>query len=206
MLGNSLTGSNDLATMIQEIASGIGLPQPSVLPFAYGDWSLEEHWNNASSMTAVADPTTDIVVMQQGPSTLSASGAHLSEYAGRIAGRLNGNARGGLYVVWPPTGGNFDAGLDNYAAAANAHGLAIYPVGHAIRAVLQEHPEISVLAGDNFHPSVAGTWLAALVITAVIYDRDPGTMANIRPASIPAEWETPLRNAARDAISAYAKR
>src|SRR5690606_13764161 len=206
MLGNSLTNSNDLAAMISELATSVGLPQPAVLPFAYGNWSLEEHWNTASSMAAVANPATDVVVMQQGPSTLPSSGAHLTEFTGRILTALAPGARAGMYVVWPEVGGNFDGGLGNYVATANAHNTAIYPVGHAIRAVLQDHPEVSVLGGDNFHPGVAGTWLAAIVITSVIYDRDPSTMPSIRPAFIPTAWEAPLRNAAKEAITAYGRR
>lgn len=206
MLGNSLTASNDLARMIEELAVAAGKPQPQVVPFAYGDWSLEEHWNNAASMAAIADPATDLVVMQQGPSTLPASGAHLAEFTGRIAGRAAAGARVGLYVVWPPVGGNIDGGISNYEAAANQHGLAIYPVAHAIRSVLADHPDISVLAGDNFHPSVAGSWLAAIIITASIYNLDVGTLPNIRPASIRTEWVEPLREAARVAITDHGKR
>src|SRR5690606_15063017 len=114
--------------------------------------------------------------------------------------------RAGIYVVWPPRGGDIDAGIANHMAAADAAGMAVYPVAQAFRALMNSRPDINLHAGDNFHPSVAGSWLAAMVITAVIFDQDPLGYPNIRPGTFPADWEQPIRQAARAAVSEHGRR
>jgi hypothetical protein len=206
MLGNSLTYFNDLPAMVAELAVHGGAVRPTIISVANPDWSLEDHWNDAVSLAAIDDPTVDVVVMQQGPSTLPESGALLLEYAGRIADRVaTHGARPGMYVVWPPVGGDIDAGITHYTAAADAGSMAIYPVAHAFRVILASFPYIAIHASDNFHPSPAGSWLAAMVITATIFDQDPMEYPNPDPVHIPLAWEANLRLAARHAIATYAR-
>ncbi len=207
MLGNSLTYANDLPGMIIELASAGGAPRPLIQSVALPDYSLEDHWYRAASLAAIDRTGIDLVIMQQGPSSLPESGAHLTHWSRMIAERAAGHqTRSGLYMVWPPEGGNIDGSIANHASAAEANGMALYPVGYAIRLIRTGNPEISVLAGDGFHPNIAGSWLAAMVIAAVVFDQDPRDYPNIRSGVIPAAWEAPLRNAAWEAVQNYGRR
>ncbi len=207
ILGNSLTYANDLPGMIIELAMAGGAPRPLITSEAQPDYSLEDHWHRPSSVASVDRPELDLVIMQQGPSSVAESGLHLTHWSAMFANRAaQHQTRSGLYMVWPPVGGNIDGSIANYAAAAYTNGLALYPVAHAIKSISITHPHISVLAGDGFHPNIAGTWLAAMVITAVVYDQDPRTYPNIRSGVIPAGWEEPLRNAAWEAVQAMGRR
>ena len=74
--------------------------------FAYGvaaapNFSLEDHW--AAGITGtIAAQRADVVVMQQGPSSLPANQQHLAFWAGQLEPSIR--AAGGipaLYMVWP---------------------------------------------------------------------------------------------------------
>lgn len=206
MLGNSLTSFNDMPGMVAELATRGGAPRPTVIVRTQNNWALEDHWNNANSMAAIDDPTVDVVVMQQGPSTLPESGVNLTEFATKIADRITKNGtRPGMYVVWPQIGGNIDAGIANYTAAADARTMAIYPVAHAFKYVRANYPDVVIYGTDDFHPTYPGSWLAAMIITATIYDQDPMGYPNLFPRFIPAEWEVPLRTAAKIAVDTYGR-
>lgn len=206
MLGNSLTAAWDIPGMVADLAVRAGQPRPAVQAVTFANFALEDHWNQPESQAAVDAGTADVVVLQQGPSTLPESGANLTEWTGKWAERIR--AKGGhpgLYVVWPPLGGNIDNGIFHYETAANAHQTAIYPVGHAFRTLMGSHPDLPLRSADEFHPSPHGAWLAAMIITAVIYDADPTTFGAPFSRDITDEQAVILRQAAKAAVDAYGR-
>jgi hypothetical protein len=52
-------------------------------------------------------------------------------------------------------------------------GAKVAPVGVAMADALAERPDLAMLAPDAEHESLAGTYLAAAVIYATIFDRSP---------------------------------
>jgi hypothetical protein len=206
MLGNSLTYFNDMPGMIAELAVHGGEPRPTVVVEAHANYGLEQHWTDVESLAAMDDGSVDVLIMQQGPSTLPASGANLLEYATLIADRIaKFGTRPGMYVTWPPIGGDIDAGITHYTEAANARNMAIYPVGHAFRHVMQNYPDVMIRDPDEFHPNFPGSWLAAMIITAVIFDHDPMQYPNLFPRLIPAAYEAPLRTTAKLMVDTYGR-
>lgn len=206
MLGNSLTDAWDIPGMVADLAVRAGHPRPTVQAITYANFSLEDHWNLPESGNAVDSGDPDVVVMQQGPSTLPSSGAHLEEWTGRWAERIRAaGARPGLYVVWPPLGDNIDNGIFHYVEAANAHETAIYPVGHAFRSLLGSNPELPLREADEFHPTPFGAWLAAMIIAGVIYDADPTTFGAPFSRDIGDADAAILRQAAKAAVDAYGR-
>jgi hypothetical protein len=207
MLGNSLSEWRDIPGMIADLAVSTGAPRPTVTAITHANFSLEDHWNLASSTDAIDGGNFDVVTMQQGPSTLPSSGANLLEWSGKWADRIRADGGApGMYVVWPTLGDDIDNGIFHYVEAADAKNMAIYPVGQAIRAVESSHHEIALRDADEFHPSPRGAWLAAMVITGVIYDHDPSDFPNLVPREITDEEATVLRAAAKDAIRLFGRR
>jgi hypothetical protein len=51
--------------------------------------------------------------------------------------------------------------------------IKIAPVGQAMEYVEQQHPEIALLSSDAEHPTVHGTYLAAITIYSTLFDRSP---------------------------------
>ncbi len=207
ILGNSLTYMNDMPGMIAELAVQGGEPRPTVVVKAHANFGLEQHWGNAESLAAMDDPDVDVLILQQGPSTLPASGENLLLYTGLIADRVaTHGTRVGLFVSWPPLGGDINAGISNHVAAANAHNTALYPIGHAFRHVAATYPEIVIRDTDEFHPNFPGSWLAAMIISAVIFDHDPMEYPNLFPRLIPESYEAPLRATAKLMVDTYGRR
>jgi hypothetical protein len=206
MLGNSLTSTWDVPGIVADLAFGIGEPRPMISVKAPGNFGLQDHWNNQATRAMLTSGDFDWLVMQQGPSTLAESGANLTDYSARWADLARPlGVRSGLYVSWPPIGGNIDAGLNNHVAAAQTNDLALFPAGHAFRQALIIDEDSPIYGGDGFHPNRHGAWLAALTIAAVIYDRSPNDFPNIFPGVITPSEEAVLRAAAVHAVNNFGR-
>ncbi len=99
----------------------------------YPGGNLEDHWNTGA-IAVIRDQRADIVVLQQGPSSLPENQAHLREWSVRFAAEIR--AAGGvpaLYMVWPSKGRlhAMDAVRDAYAGAAEAVDGYLIPGGEA---------------------------------------------------------------------------
>ncbi len=123
-----------------EISDG---PRVHVSEVAFGNYSLEDHWNRGDALDSIAKGGWDVVVMQQGPSTVPANRQHLIEGSTRFSQRIRSvGARPTIYMVWPPNG-DFDAVARSYTDAALAVDGTLIPAGEAFRAVVRDHPDIA---------------------------------------------------------------
>jgi hypothetical protein len=195
-VGNSLTYANDLPEMVRALALASG-ETLRVETVAYPDWSLEDHWNSGDARGEIQRGGWEVVVLQQGPSSLPESRALLIDYARRFAGEIRAaGARPALYAVWPSRTrfGDFDRASESYRLAADEVDGMLFPAGEAWRAAWRADPDLPLYAADGLHPSVTGTYAAALVIYAKLLHRSPvgapstldlrtGDIVRIDPAS-----------------------
>jgi len=173
-IGNSLTAVNDLPEAVARLAVADGQPRPLVQTVAMGGFSLEDHWNEGDARRAIGTGRWDYVVLQQGPSALPESRRLLIAYAQRFADLVQkAGARPALYMVWPSRDRRQDyhGVSQSYRAAAKAVSGVILPAGEAWRLVLNRYPALALYSSDGLHPTVAGTYLAALVVYEGIYER-----------------------------------
>lgn len=99
---------------------------------------------------------------------------------------------------------DFKGVSESYNQAAKDVGGLMFPVGDAWLATWKVNPSIPLYSADRFHPSVAGTYLAALVIYGQLYDRSPvGLPYKLRLSSgsieIPPDQALLLQHAAEEA-------
>jgi hypothetical protein len=172
-IGNSLTYVNDLPALVQELGKqdGVNITYTTI---ALPDYSLEDHWNGGKAETAIEEGKYDFVVLQQGPSALPESQVLLLEYTKRFAEACkNAKAKPALYMVWPSKSRSFDHDgvITSYTKAATATGSILCPAGLAWRYAWQSEPSLPLYSADSFHPSVAGSVLAALVVYAAIQQK-----------------------------------
>src|SRR5690242_1674903 len=100
-IGNSLTTANDLPGLVARLASASNQPFES-RTVAFGNYSLEDHWNRGDARRAIAEGGWSFVVLQQGPSALPESRVLLRTYARRLGDEAQHvGARTALYMVWP---------------------------------------------------------------------------------------------------------
>jgi hypothetical protein len=204
-IGNSLTYANDLPATVQQLGHSDPNRAVVVSSVAEGGFSLEDHWNRGDAQRAIASARWDLVVLQQGPSALPESRVNLIDYATRFAGEIRTiGARPALYMVWPGLDreAEWSAVSASYTAAAEAVNGLLLPAGEALRAVRAGTPSISLFEPDGFHPSVAGTYGAALVIYARAAGVSPiGLTARAGGSSLPPTVVTALEAGAAQAIA-----
>lgn len=204
-VGNSLTYTNDLPAVVASLARAAGrslayatLTQPG--------WSLEEHWH-AGAADHIRALAPDYVVLQQGPSTLPESRAHLVLWTQRFAPAIR--QHGGipaLFSVWPPRHRfqYFGDVADSYAAAAREVGGAFVPAGETWLRAWEIDPGIRLYGPDDFHPGYHGTLAAAYTIVSVLLDVPPDSMPALADGSREADLAT-LRKALEGSLRTASK-
>ena len=116
------------------------------------------------------------MVLQQGPSALPESRVSLVDYAKRFAiDAQRVRARVGLFMVWPSSNrmGDFEGVRLSYAAAAGAAGGLLIPAGDAWREAWRRDSRLALYGPDGFHPTAAGSYLAAVVLYQAFFGRSP---------------------------------
>ncbi len=182
-IGNSLTASNDLPALVQAMArgGGIDLQYEACTP---GGVHLEDHWNDGHCRKLLENQRWDFVVLQQGPSSRDASRADLRKWSARWADAIRARgARPALYMVWPQQGqpDGFARVSGSYRIAAEESRSVLLPVGDAWRDALEMEAAVGLYSEDGLHPTVEGSYLAALVIAH--------HLAGVQPADVPARLE-----------------
>ena len=206
-IGNSLTYTENLPSFVDGLGRAAELDRVRVASVAKPDYSLEDHWNDGEALDSIDQGGWDVVVLQQGPSSLPASQTHLLEWTDRFSERIRAaGGRPAMYMVWPPADGNWDGVVAAYTAAAEASDAALLPAGRAWQAVLGTHPEIGLYGPDQFHPTRAGAYLAALVIFGGLADRTTVGLTQRRPiAGLSDQIVSVLERAADEANRTYGR-
>jgi hypothetical protein len=175
-IGNSLTYENDLPRTVADLALSAGVAPCYCYQIAYPNYALEDHWDNREAVTALREATWDFVVMQQGPSALPSSRAHLILWATVWAQLIDSaGAQAVMYGVWPSVDRLFDFPnvADSYRAAADSIGALFAPAGEAWQQAWARDSTLPLYAADGFHPSPMGTYLAALMVFQRLYQHSP---------------------------------
>jgi hypothetical protein len=207
-VGNSLTYVNELPLVVRALSQAVHPDSAMrVGMVANPDFSLEDHWATGGATRAIVGATWDVVVFQQGPSALESSRILLVDYARRFADvARTAKAQPALYAPWPTADRqqDFARSGESYRIAADSARALIFPVGEAWVAAWRRNPSLALYASDGLHPSVYGTYLAALVIHGRLTGRSPVGLAtsfqldNGQRIDIPAAVATVLQAAAAE--------
>ena len=170
-VGNSLTYTNDLPGAVATVAGALGY-DVAVASVARPNFALEDHWYTGIG-SVIADTAPDVVVMQQGPSSLPDNQEHLAVWSDSLA-RVVRDVGGepALLMVWPSLSRAFafDDVRDAYERAAVRVDGQFFPAGEAFRALYDRYPTFSPFGADGFHPSDYGTIVAAYVLVGTYFD------------------------------------
>jgi len=171
-VGNSLTYTNSLPGVVSTVAAAAGL-DVAATGVAQANFSLEDHWwQGVEGAIRATEP--DIVVMQQGPSSLPENQQHLAAWTDSLTRVVRSvGAEPALFMVWPSVArfGFFDDVRDAYLGAAEGVDGTFIPAGEAFKVLYErQEPGITPYGGDGFHPTVQGTVLSAMVIVATLFD------------------------------------
>ncbi len=198
LAGNSfMYYNNGIVQWLQGMIAASELTKPSVsmVTIAYGglDWHDMGSYlkpGAINSYTVLNDgtnrlkfrtddgPVFDAVVMQdnsQGPIHPELS-KRFREYAKKHAATIRENgATPLLMLTWAFTGKPemTQQLADATITVANENDIMVVPVGLAFAKALEKRPDLKLVIADNRHPSIAGTYLEACVLYAVLLNRTP---------------------------------
>lgn len=180
-VGNSLTYVNDLPSTVVAIGASAG-DSIHVAAAVGPDLALIDHLNGGSdAVVQMRRGGWKFVVLQQGPTPAGICRDSLVLWTKSYETRLRGSgATLALLMPWPGAThlDLYDEVRVSFEAASLGVGGVFMPAGEAWRSVQRSNPELSLYGPDGFHPSPAGTFLAALVI----YERVTGGDARSLPA------------------------
>jgi hypothetical protein len=202
-IGNSLTQVNDLPAMVRAMADAAGLDW-DIQEQLQGGASLEDHWNSGIAPDRIRGAYWDAVVLQQGPSSLPESRTNLRQWVKAFDALVR--ASGGtsaLYEVWPEHErfAWYDRVRDSYALAARDVSGWFLPAGEAWRAAWRQDASLALYGSDGFHPTVAGTYAAAVTIFAGLSGRSALDASGV--SGLDDSMAERLRQAAQDALEQY---
>ena len=194
-VGNSLTYTHNLPRTIADLAKSVDETPLVHRMVAYPDYALEDHWffDIASD---IRRGEWQLVVMQQGPSSLLENQEHLRIWSQRLDGVVKEvGARSALYQVWPSVFyiGSFDAVRTSYRNAALNVGGMFIPAGEAWQTVWAADSGFAFYSGDGLHASRLGTYMTALVHFEMIYDRPATDLPDIAVVNGATLDESPTR-------------
>ena len=207
-VGNSLTYGNDLPLLVEAISQAGGRPL-SVDSVTYGGVSLEDHWN-MKTQDRIAAGGWRYVVLQQGPSALPESRVNLREWTARFDAVIRqAGARTAMFMVWPESNRRevFPQVSDSYRLAAQDVGGILLPVGDAWLAAWRRNAALPLYGSDGFHPTLTGSYLAALTIYSGLTGGSPiGLPVRLRlrtgkDVEIEARYGPALQAAAEEAVA-----
>ncbi|NIN13420.1 MAG: hypothetical protein GTN62_11295 [Gemmatimonadales bacterium] len=173
-VGNSATYTNELPGMVQDMGSADSL-QIETVDVSMGGVDLDYHWNIGSARDSLGNGRWNVVVLQGG------WGETFEEYAVIWANAIRAaEARPALYMFCasPAYLAQFDDLSLSYRTAAKEARAELYAAGEACLAAWSIDPDLPLFAPDG-HPSVMGSYLAALTIYRGITGREPPSLTNL---------------------------
>jgi hypothetical protein len=210
-IGNSRTYYHDMPFMLRKIADSARSPERyRIVVQAPGGATLEDHWNTPGVRALLKQRWQTVVIQAQSSEHLSDDDdANFHRYGARLIGEARENgATPLLYVTWryaddfeyyqsrPELRSRYyDMMQNSHRRLAASTGVEMVNVGEAWERLLGEHPTFSLYEDGN-HPTVHGSYLAALVIYGSLCGRNCSDVSYI-PAGISAADAAQIKNVAR---------
>lgn len=186
-VGNSHTFSNDLPALFSEVTAAMGHPC-DVQEVTEGYYTLTQYADNTDELGAVLDQKLtgehwDFVFLQENTNDAF---AYAEENMLPAVSSLDEKIRGAggqtaLLMTWTPKEGasiftpeQVQAVLaQNLIQISSQIGSLLVPGGVAFMRCMEQYPGIGLWAEDGMHPSLEGSYLAACLAYAVIFQETP---------------------------------
>ena len=208
-IGNSFTNRNDLPGLVAKLAAAARPPRHVVTDRVIANGrALKTHWERAEAAEAIRGERWDYVVLQEQSTLPLKNRGRMHESVTLFDRQIrDAGARTVLYMTWARQNAwdRQDELADAYLSIGRALGAIVVPVGVAWQRVLREHPDIALHDRDGSHPSFAGTYLAACVFVATLFDVNPIGLPVDAPGQLDAGLAKILQDAARKVVRERSK-
>lgn len=199
-IGNSYVYTNDLPNAVKTLALGCGdtLEYSQSTP---GGCTFQQHLSNTTTMGYVNAGGWDKVILQEQSQLPSFPIGNVQNQCFPFAQQLCQQIRNVtpsanivFYMTWGRKNGDATncanypplctyQGMDSllywrYMQMAEDNSAIVSPVGRVWHAIRDSHPEIELYSSDESHPSVAGTYAAAVTFYTILFRKSPALITN----------------------------
>jgi hypothetical protein len=174
-IGNSHTYVNDVPGILQALADSAGGETIATLSISTANYALIDHWNDGAARREIEKGSWRYVVMQQGWTPAGVCRDTLRLATQLFAERIRSvGATPAVTEIWAPASrpGQTLGTIESYRLAAEDVNGLLFPVAEAWQEFQVRYPG-NVLYQDDIHANEAGSYLAALVMYARIFNRSP---------------------------------
>lgn len=210
-IGNSFTSHNHLPAIFKGLCEAAGY-HPYIHSVTKGGQLLEYHANpenptGAKVYKQLTKYTWDYVIMQDQRYTPMTAPETSTFPACRILDNLIRNSGGQtvFYMTWGYETDSFftidgvsrqltmheiqDYLSDSYYTIGNELGALVAPAGISFMRCREIYPEISLWQPDGYHPTPAGSYLAACTLFAAVFEQSPLNNGYCQEL----DWDTALK-------------
>ena len=173
-VGNSLTYSNEMPLILEKIGLQFDKKIETDM-VCLPNYAIIDHLNDGKIQQKIAAENYDYVIIQQGPSSQEIGRKMLINDGSKIAKLCKKyNSTLGYFMVWPSKQYyfTFDKVIANHAEAAKINNAILFEVGTNWKQYRVQKNKTSLYGPDQFHPSKAGSFFAALTIFKKIYPEE----------------------------------
>ena len=186
-VGNSHTFSNGLPAIFSEVAAAMGHPS-DVQELTEGYYTLTQYADNADELGAVLEQKLtgehwDFVFLQENTNdAFSYAEENMLPAAAALDEKIReAGGQTALLMTWTPKDGagaftpeQVQAVLaQNIIQVSSQLNSLLVPGGVAFMRCMEQYPDIGLWAEDGMHPSLEGSYLAACLAYAVIFQETP---------------------------------
>ncbi len=207
-IGNSLTYTNDLPSMVAELGrvNGVAIVTTSV---ALGGTALVDHLTMGPAVGEIARGGWNAVVMQQGPTPAGICRDTLVLATRAFATRIRAvGATPATLMSWPASTrrADFPEVYQSALSASTAVQGLFLPAGQAWLNAWRDAPQLALYGPDGFHPGPLGTYLAALVVFEGVTGVDARRLSPVARVNdgftiVPEATVRLMQRAAHDALT-----
>ncbi len=199
-IGNSYTYVNDLPGTFVKLACSGGHKVAADMA-ANGGWTLEQHAASADTLGKLQGQKWDFVILQEQSEIPAMQASRLQSMypaARQLVAKIRQDgAKPIFFLTWGHQDGLPDNGLPDYTAMqnqlnagyygiGNELGVPVAPVGRAWQVGRFQTNPPDLWQSDGSHPTELGTYLAASVFYAEIFQQSPlglGYTAGLDPGA-----------------------
>jgi hypothetical protein len=197
-IGNSYTFVNDLPDIFARLAEA-GDHSVNVTVLAKAGYSLNDHAEDPLTREVIQGKNWDYVFLQEKSSLPVLDEKLMTQGVSQLVELAAGKDTDMiLFMPWAYQAGFPEAGMadyhtmqskvvETYQDLAREFDISSAPVGLTWQSALEHHPELDLWSPDGSHPSLSGSYLAALTFYAHIFQESPAGLNY--PISIPADIE-----------------
>ncbi len=153
-------------------------PKTEASRISPGGFTLKLHWSNANTLNAIRTGKWDVVVLQEQSLGAVTNRPDFFLYAQKLDEEIKkAGAETVLLMTWErPDSVQFGVTTamlsEAYTALGKELGAKVAPAGLAFSEALRERPQLGLNIADG-HPTRQGTYLAACVLYATIFNQSP---------------------------------